>query len=206
MAASLGAGLPIDEPAGFMVVDIGGGTTDIAVLSSGDVVQARSLRVRRQRHGRGDHPLRAPQASVCVIGEGNAERIKIEAGTALAQPNGRAGRDPHQGPRLAPGPAEERRAGAAGHGRGAEPSRSRRWPSSSSARWRTCRPRSPTDMSRPRHRPDRRRRAARQARRRARPARRRQVPGAGDPMHCVIKGSAEVLQTLGTREHLLIKP
>ena len=46
------------------------------------------MRYVRRRHG-------------LVIGEGNAERIKIEAGTALAQPNGRAGRDPHQGPRPA---------------------------------------------------------------------------------------------------------
>ena len=45
VAASLGAGLPIDSASAFMVVDIGGGTTDIAVLSAGKVVQARSLRV-----------------------------------------------------------------------------------------------------------------------------------------------------------------
>src|ERR1700754_4527210 len=45
VAASLGAGLPIDAPSAFMVVDIGGGTTDIAVLSSGHVIQARSLKV-----------------------------------------------------------------------------------------------------------------------------------------------------------------
>jgi rod shape-determining protein MreB len=88
VAASLGAGLPIDGPQAFMVVDIGGGTTDIAVLAQGNVVQARSLRVAgnamdeaimryvRRRHG-------------LVIGESNAERIKIEAGTALAQANGR---------------------------------------------------------------------------------------------------------------------
>jgi rod shape-determining protein MreB len=88
VAASLGAGLPIDGPQAFMVVDIGGGTSDIAVLANGTVTQARSLRVAgnamdeaivryvRRRHG-------------LVIGEGNAERIKIEAGTALAQPNGR---------------------------------------------------------------------------------------------------------------------
>jgi rod shape-determining protein MreB and related proteins len=88
VAAALGAGLPIDNPTAFMVVDIGGGTTDIAVLSEGNVVQARSLRVAGNamdeaimRHVRRKHGL--------VIGEGDAERIKIEAGTALAQPNGR---------------------------------------------------------------------------------------------------------------------
>jgi rod shape-determining protein MreB and related proteins len=102
VAASLGAGLPIDGPQAFMVVDIGGGTSDIAVLVKGKVAQARSLRVAgnamdeaimryvRRRHG-------------LVIGEGNAERIKIEAGTALAQANSRQveihikGRDIKQG-------------------------------------------------------------------------------------------------------------
>jgi len=88
VAAALGAGLPIDGPRAFMVVDIGGGTTDIAVLSKGDVVQARSLRIAGNamdeaimRYVRRRHAL--------VIGESNAERIKIEAGTALLQPNGR---------------------------------------------------------------------------------------------------------------------
>ena len=83
VAASLGAGLPIDDPAGSMVVDIGGGTTDIAVLSLGGVVQARSLRCAGNamdeaivRYVRRSHQL--------LIGEGNAERIKIEAGTAAA--------------------------------------------------------------------------------------------------------------------------
>jgi rod shape-determining protein MreB len=88
VAASLGAGLPIDGPSAFMVVDIGGGTTDIAVLARGNVVQARSLKVAgnamdeavmryvRRRYG-------------LVIGESNAERIKIEAGTALPAANGR---------------------------------------------------------------------------------------------------------------------
>ena len=88
VAASLGAGLPIDAPEAFMVVDIGGGTTDVAVLTKGNVAQARSLRVAGNamdeaimRFVRRQHGL--------VIGETNAERIKIEAGTALASPNGR---------------------------------------------------------------------------------------------------------------------
>jgi rod shape-determining protein MreB and related proteins len=102
VAASLGAGLPIDGPSAFMVVDMGGGTTDIAVLSRGNVIQARSLRVAGNamdeaimRYVRRKHGL--------VIGESNAERIKIEAGTALAAPNGRQieihikGRDIRQG-------------------------------------------------------------------------------------------------------------
>jgi rod shape-determining protein MreB len=88
VAAALGAGLPIDGRRAFMVADIGGGTTDIAVLAEGNVVQARSLRVAGNafdeaivRHVRRKHRL--------VLGEASAERIKIEAGTALGAANGR---------------------------------------------------------------------------------------------------------------------
>jgi rod shape-determining protein MreB len=102
VAASLGAGLPIGEPGGAMVLDIGGGTADIAVLSGGVIVSARTLRVAGNafddaiiRYVRRTHQL--------LIGEANAERIKIEVGTALATPNGRnsevhiRGRDLRQG-------------------------------------------------------------------------------------------------------------
>jgi rod shape-determining protein MreB and related proteins len=89
VAAAVGAGLSIDDPAATMVVDIGGGTTDIAVLSLGGVVQARSLRIAGNamddaiiRHVRRHHHL--------VIGPASAERIKIEAGTAVADSKGRA--------------------------------------------------------------------------------------------------------------------
>ncbi len=83
VAAAIGAGLSIEDPVAHMVVDIGGGTTDIAVLSVGDVVQARSLRCAGNamdeaviRYVRRRHDL--------LIGAGNAERIKIEAGAAGA--------------------------------------------------------------------------------------------------------------------------
>lgn len=102
IAAAIGAGLPVDEPAGSMVVDIGGGTTDIGVLSLGGVLQARSLRIAGnamdvaiQRYVRRQHSL--------AIGEANAERIKIEAGSASQAVNGSAtevhirGRDIRQG-------------------------------------------------------------------------------------------------------------
>ena len=102
VAAALGAGLDIDEPAASMTVDIGGGTTDIAVLSEGGVVEARSRRCAGNamdeaiiRYVRRKHQL--------VIGEANAERIKIEAGCAQHSANGRAteihirGRDLRQG-------------------------------------------------------------------------------------------------------------
>jgi len=102
VAASLGAGLPVDEPGGAMVVDIGGGTSDIAVLSSGVIVSARTLRIAGNamddaivRYVRREHQL--------LIGPVNAERIKVEAGSALAGGNGRSaevhirGRDLKQG-------------------------------------------------------------------------------------------------------------
>ena len=87
VAAAIGAGLPVDAPEGSMVLDIGGGTADIAVLSLGGVVQARSLKVAGNamdeaiiRYVRREHQL--------LIGESNAEKIKIEAGTASAAING----------------------------------------------------------------------------------------------------------------------
>ena len=82
MAAALGAGLPLTEPTGNMIVDIGGGTTDIAVVSLAGVVYGRSLRVAggdmdeaiiqymKRRHN-------------LLIGEPTAERIKCEIGSAL---------------------------------------------------------------------------------------------------------------------------
>ena len=87
VAAALGSDLPVDEPTGSMVVDIGGGTTDIAVLSLGGVILARSLRCAGNtldaaivRYVRRKHQL--------LIGEANAERIKVEAGSASANVNG----------------------------------------------------------------------------------------------------------------------
>ena len=87
VAASIGAGLPIDDATGAMVVDIGGGTTDVAVLSRGEVIESRALRLAGNamdgaivRHVRRRHQL--------LIGEINAERIKIEAGTACALDTG----------------------------------------------------------------------------------------------------------------------
>ena len=81
MAAAIGAGLPIAEAVGNMIVDIGGGTTDIAVISMGGIVYGRSLRVGGNRmdealisHFRKEHSL--------LIGEPTAERVKIEIGSA----------------------------------------------------------------------------------------------------------------------------
>lgn len=82
MAAAVGAGLPIWEAAGNMVADIGGGTTDVAVISLGDIVTSQSLRIA------GDGLDQAiinyiKKKHNLLIGERTAEQIKIEIGSAL---------------------------------------------------------------------------------------------------------------------------
>lgn len=81
MVAALGAGLPITEPSGNMVVDIGGGTTDIAVISLSGIVYSRSLRVAGNQM---DDAIMdyAKKRYNLLIGERTAERTKIEIGSA----------------------------------------------------------------------------------------------------------------------------
>jgi rod shape-determining protein MreB len=81
MAAAIGVGLPITEPKGSMVVDIGGGTAEVAVISLSDIVQCSSLRVA------GDEMNEAIMKHMkevynLQIGEQTAERVKIEIGSA----------------------------------------------------------------------------------------------------------------------------
>ena len=87
MAAAIGAGLPIEEPAGSMVVDIGGGTTEVAVLSLGGIVYSRSVRVGGDKM---DHAIMnyLRKAKQIMIGEMSAERIKKEIGSAKAPDSG----------------------------------------------------------------------------------------------------------------------
>lgn len=87
MAAAIGAGLPIEEPAGSMVVDIGGGTTEVAVLSLGGIVYSRSVRVGGDKM---DHAIMnyLRKAKQIMIGEMSAERIKKEIGSAKAPEGG----------------------------------------------------------------------------------------------------------------------
>ena len=81
MAAAIGAGLPITEASGSMIVDIGGGTTDIAVISLAGIVYSRSVRIAGNamdeaiiNYVKKEHDL--------LIGERTAERIKMELGSA----------------------------------------------------------------------------------------------------------------------------
>ena len=81
MAAALGAGLPVDEARGSMVVDIGGGTTEIAILSLNGVVFSDSARIGGDRFDEAiSNYVRKKYGS--VIGETTAERIKFEIGSA----------------------------------------------------------------------------------------------------------------------------
>ncbi len=87
MAAAIGAGLPVNEPTGSMIVDIGGGTTEVAVLSLGGIVYSRSVRVGGDKmdeaiisHIRRNYNL--------LIGESTAERVKQEIGSACPPENG----------------------------------------------------------------------------------------------------------------------
>jgi rod shape-determining protein MreB and related proteins len=82
MAAAIGAGMPVTEPSGNMIIDIGGGTTEVAVISLAGVVYSRSVRVAGDAmdevivaHMKRKHNL--------LIGERTGERIKIELGTIL---------------------------------------------------------------------------------------------------------------------------
>ena len=91
MAAAIGAGLPVTEPTGSMVVDVGGGTTEVAVLCLGGIVYSRSVRVGGDRmdeaiiaYIRRHHNL--------LVGETTAERIKKDIGTACPPESGDGGK------------------------------------------------------------------------------------------------------------------
>lgn len=81
MAAAVGAGLPVHEPTGTMIVDVGGGTTEVAVISLGGIVTSRSIRVAGDemdeaiiQHVKRNYNL--------MVGERTAEELKIKIGTA----------------------------------------------------------------------------------------------------------------------------
>lgn len=82
MAAAIGAGLPVNEPTGNMIVDIGGGTTEVAIISLKDVVYCKSARVGGDEM---DHAIvqYIKKKYNLLIGEKTAEEIKIKIGTAL---------------------------------------------------------------------------------------------------------------------------
>ncbi len=82
MAAAIGAGLPVGEPTGNMVVDIGGGTTEVAVISLGGIVTSRSIRVAGDEMD--DAVIQHVKRTYnLLIGERSAEEIKIKIGSAI---------------------------------------------------------------------------------------------------------------------------
>jgi rod shape-determining protein MreB len=81
MAAAIGAGLPVTEPSGSMVVDIGGGTTEVAVIALGGIVYSRSVRVGGDKMDEAIIAYVRRQFNL-LIGEGTAERVKISIGSA----------------------------------------------------------------------------------------------------------------------------
>jgi len=81
MVAAIGAGLPITEPSGNMVVDIGGGTTDIAVISLSGIVYSRSVRMAGNQMDEAIMNYLKRKYNL-LIGERTAEQIKIEIGSA----------------------------------------------------------------------------------------------------------------------------
>ncbi|MGH9386226.1 MAG: rod shape-determining protein [Vicinamibacterales bacterium] len=82
MAAAIGAGLPITEPAGNMIVDIGGGTTDIAVISLAGIVYSKAVRVAGNEMDEAIIQY-VKKSYNLLIGERTAEQIKIELGSAF---------------------------------------------------------------------------------------------------------------------------
>lgn len=87
MAAAIGAGLPVTEPAGSMVVDIGGGTTEVAVLSLEGIVYARSIRVGGDKMDSAIVNYIRRNMNL-LVGERSAERIKKEIGSACPPEEG----------------------------------------------------------------------------------------------------------------------
>ncbi|MFY9487509.1 MAG: rod shape-determining protein [Solirubrobacterales bacterium] len=86
MAAAIGAGLPVSEPTGSMIVDIGGGTSEVAVISLGGIVTSQSIRVG------GDELDEAIVTYVkreykLMIGQQTAEEVKLEIGSAFPMPD-----------------------------------------------------------------------------------------------------------------------
>jgi MreB/Mrl family cell shape determining protein len=139
MAAAIGAGLPVYEPAGNMVVDVGGGTTEVAVISLGGIVTCQSIRVGGDEMDQAIIVFAKKEYSL-MLGERTAEEIKMTVGSARPSPG-----EPHAEirgrarPALpAPRPAAHRPAA-----RPSVPPRPQPQPAGGAARQRAARTRTP---------------------------------------------------------------
>src|SRR6185503_20040498 len=83
MAAAIGIRLPIKEPAGSMIIDIGGGTTDIAIISLGGIVKSLNMKVAGDRLDADIMAYMRDEFKI-LIGERTAEMVKIAIGSAMA--------------------------------------------------------------------------------------------------------------------------
>ena len=86
MAAAIGAGLPVHEPAGNMVVDIGGGTTEVAIISLGGIVTSDSIRIGGVEMDVSIVQFIKRNYSL-MIGERTAEEVKMDIGAAIVDPD-----------------------------------------------------------------------------------------------------------------------
>jgi rod shape-determining protein MreB and related proteins len=86
MAAAIGAGLPVHEPTGNMVVDVGGGTTEVAVISLGGIVTSQSIRVGGDEMDQAIIAFTKKEYSL-MLGERTAEEIKMAIGSACPSPD-----------------------------------------------------------------------------------------------------------------------
>ena len=87
MAAAIGAGLPVQEAAGNMIVDIGGGTTEIAVISLGGVVSWKSLKLAGDKFDEAIIQYARDKFNI-LLGERSAENIKIQIASVMARRSG----------------------------------------------------------------------------------------------------------------------
>lgn len=86
MAAAIGAGLPVSEPTGSMIVDIGGGTTEVAIISLGGIVTSKSLRIAGDELDQSIISYIKKEFNL-MIGERTAEQVKMEIGSAYKDEN-----------------------------------------------------------------------------------------------------------------------
>jgi rod shape-determining protein MreB len=86
MAAAIGAGLPVHEPTGNMVVDVGGGTTEVAMISLGGIVTSQSIRVGGDEMDQAIIAFAKKEHSL-MLGERTAEEIKMAVGSACPSPD-----------------------------------------------------------------------------------------------------------------------
>ena len=140
MAAAIGAGLPVHEPTGNMVVDIGGGTTEVAVISLGGIVTSQSIRIGGDELDSSIINYVKKEYSL-MLGERTAEEIKMAIGSAFPAPD-----EPHaeiRGRDLVSGSAEDdrgqRRRDAQGHRRAGQRHRRRSEDDPRQVPARTCR-------------------------------------------------------------------